>query len=88
MEDKRNARLHHNLAHNHDRFRGGEGQIERRDYRPSKEMLTVIDTGWDFGDACVQIAGYPIRVFPPSGVMQIVAYESVNVEVLTRLASP
>lgn len=59
---------------------------KRPDYRAPKDMLTVIDTGWDFGDACVQIDGYPIRVFPPSGVMQIVAYESVNVEVMKRIS--
>ena len=60
----------------------------RPEYQVPPDILKVIDTGWAFGDACVQIAGYPIRVFPPSGVMQIVAYEAVNAEVLTRLATP
>jgi hypothetical protein len=58
----------------------------RPDYRVPPEVTPVIDMGWAFGDACVQIEGYPIRIFPPSGVMQIVAYEAVNVEVLARLA--
>jgi len=58
----------------------------RPDFQVPPDLETVIDTGWDFGDACVRIEGYPIRVFPPSGVMQIVAYEAVNVEVLSRLA--
>ena len=44
--------------------------------------------GWEFGDACVTIKGYPIKLFPPSGVMQLVAYEAVNVEVLARLVEP
>jgi len=59
----------------------------RPEYKVPDEYAPVIDMGWDFGDACVQIEGYPIRVFPPSGVMQIVAYEAVNVEVLARLAN-
>ncbi|HVF11160.1 MAG TPA: hypothetical protein VNA16_10175 [Abditibacteriaceae bacterium] len=64
----------------------------RDDPRPEMQLpddlLTVIDMGWAFGDACVEIDGYPIRVFPPSGVMQLVAYEAVNVEVLALLAKP
>jgi len=51
------------------------------------DVLTAIDMGWDFGDALVMVEGYPIRIFPPSGVMQLVAYETVNVEVLARLAA-
>jgi hypothetical protein len=48
-------------------------------------MAVVIDQGWTFGDACVSIPGYPIKLFPPSGVMQLVAYECVNVEALWRI---
>ena len=44
------------------------------------------DTGAAFGDACVSVEGYPIRILPPSGVMQIAAYETLNAEVLERLA--
>lgn len=51
-----------------------------------KDLLTHIDMGFPFGDAVVTIPNYPIRALPPSGVMQIVAYESVNVEVLARIA--
>lgn len=57
----------------------------RPEYQVPDDYAPVIDTGWAFGDACVQIEGYPIRVFPPSGVMQIVAYQAVNVEVLARI---
>ncbi len=59
----------------------------RPEYKAPSDVLALVDMGWDFGDACVQIEGYPIRVFPPSGVMQLVAYESVSVEVLSRLAA-
>ncbi|MFT5125532.1 MAG: hypothetical protein ACI9TH_001818 [Kiritimatiellia bacterium] len=44
-----------------------------------------IDMGYAYGDACVSIEGYPIRLFPASGVMQAVAYECVNVDVLTAM---
>ena len=43
-----------------------------------------VDTEFAFGDACVSIEGYPIRLFPASGVMQAVAYECVNVEILSK----
>ena len=45
----------------------------------------AIDMGFAFGDASVSIEGYPIRLFPASGVMQATAYECVNVEVLSRV---
>jgi hypothetical protein len=51
-----------------------------------KNMAAVIDMGWSFGDACVSIPNYPIKLFPPSGVMQLVAYECLNVEVLERIS--
>jgi hypothetical protein len=43
-----------------------------------------VDPGFTFGDACVQVDGYPIRILPPSGVMQIAAYEAINVDVHRR----
>jgi hypothetical protein len=45
-----------------------------------------VDPGFTFGDACVWLAGYPIPILPPSGVMQIAAYEVINVEVHQRRA--
>jgi hypothetical protein len=59
----------------------------RAEWQLPTNLVTKIEMGWDFGDACVQIAGYPIKVFPPSGVMQLVAYECVNVEVLERMTT-
>ena len=41
--------------------------------------------GWTYGDAVVPIANYPIRILPPSGIMQIVAYQTINAEVMARL---
>ena len=49
-------------------------------------LAASIDMGYAFGDACVAIDGYPLRVLPPSGVMQIAAYEAINVEVLAHTA--
>jgi len=55
-------------------------------WRSPDDAILSIDLGFPFGDACVPIDGYPIPVFPPSGIMQIIAYESVNTEVLDKLA--
>lgn len=51
------------------------------------DALVYIDMGMAYGDACVALAGYPHRILPPSGIMQLIAYECVNVEVLSRLAA-
>lgn len=60
---------------------------KRPESQSKPDVLAAIDTGWDFGDALVTVEGYPIRIFPPSGVMQLVSYEAVNVEVLARIAA-
>lgn len=46
----------------------------------------LVDPGFTFGDACVSVEGYPIPILPPSGIMQIAAYEAINVEVHKRRA--
>ncbi len=43
-----------------------------------------IDMGYAFGDACVPIPDFPIRILPVSGAMQVAAYECLNVEVFAR----
>jgi hypothetical protein len=63
------------------------GPTPRPEFQLPNDLLTYIDMGFEFGDACVSIPNYPIRVLPPSGVMQIVAYETVNTEVLSRIKS-
>jgi len=45
-------------------------------------LVARIDMGYAFGDACVAIEGYPARMLPASGIMQVVAFESINLEVL------
>ena len=57
----------------------------RPEFQPPPGIPLTIDMGWTYGDAAVPIAGYPINVLPPSGIMQIIAYESINTEVLSRL---
>ena len=57
------------------------------EFQPPTDFPVTIDMGYAFGDACVKIDGYPLKLFPPSGIMQVIAYESINVEVLSRLAS-
>jgi hypothetical protein len=59
----------------------------RPEFRSPDGFAVTIDMGYAFGDACVPVDGYPILLLPPSGVMQIAAYESLNVEVLNRLAN-
>lgn len=56
------------------------------DFRVPDSMLLSLDLGHAFGDACVFIEGYPIPILPPSGLMQLVAYQSLNAQVLAGLA--
>ncbi len=57
------------------------------DWNIPEDVAVYIDMGYAFGDACVSVEGLPIRILPPSGIMQIVAYECLNVEVLSKLAN-
>lgn len=43
-----------------------------------------IDLGYAFGDACVSLDGYPIRLFAPSGIMQLVAYEAIVADLVVK----
>jgi hypothetical protein len=43
-----------------------------------------VDYGGAFPDACIWLEGYPIPILPTTGVMQVAAYESINVEVHAR----
>jgi hypothetical protein len=53
-------------------------------WKTPTDSPTFINMEWPYGDAAVSIKNYPIRILPPSGIMQIVAYESLNVEVLAK----
>ena len=50
-------------------------------WRPGAGLALHVDLGFAFGDACVSIEGYPIRVFAPSGILQKVAYDAIDAEV-------
>lgn len=50
------------------------------------DLPLFIDMEWTYGDASTPIEGYPVKVFPPSGIMQLIAFESINVEVLAQAA--
>ena len=50
---------------------------------PAAQACTI-DLGIAFGDACVNVEGYPIRILPPSGVAQLAAYGAIAAEVAGR----
>jgi len=50
-----------------------------------EDAPVYINMGIAFGDASIELEGYPHRILPSSGVMQLVAYQCVNVEVLNRM---
>ena len=58
---------------------------ERPDFQATQDVLMNINMGWQYGDAMITIPGYPVKMIPPSGMMQVVAYENINVETLARL---
>jgi hypothetical protein len=60
------------------------GENPRAESRIPSGYAPRVDYGAAFGDACVRLPGYPIGILPPSGVMQIATYETINVEVLQR----
>ncbi|MBT4223083.1 MAG: hypothetical protein HOD72_01320 [Opitutae bacterium] len=57
----------------------------RADFAAHLNYPDRVDLGLAFGDACVPIDGYPIPLFPPSGIVKAAAYETLNLEVLHRL---
>tara|TARA_Y100001978_G_scaffold2475_1_gene2093 strand:- start:8269 stop:10707 length:2439 start_codon:yes stop_codon:yes gene_type:complete len=57
----------------------------RSDFASHLNYPGRLDLGLAFGDACVPIEGYPIALFPPSGIVKAAAYESLNLEVLRLL---
>ena len=55
------------------------------EFVPPAGLPLTIDMQWKFGDAAIPIENYPIKILPASGVMQVVAFEAINTEVLSRL---
>lgn len=50
-------------------------------FAPGPGLLKWIDLGYAYGDACVNIDGYPARFGAPSGIMQLAAYAGIDAEV-------
>lgn len=57
----------------------------RPDFSAHLNYPDRLDLGLAFGDACVPLEGYPLALFPPSGIVKAAAYESLNLEVLHLL---
>ena len=64
---------HHRVIHM-------SGDHPDRAWQPGDESQLQVDLGFAFGDACVSIDGYPIRLFAPSGIAQVIAYEAIKAE--------
>jgi hypothetical protein len=47
---------------------------------PARDALLDVPLGFAFGDACVPVDGYPIRILPPSGVVQLAVFGAVEAE--------
>ncbi len=56
----------------------------RPEYAVPASYSRYVDMGYAHGDACVWLDGYPIPILPPSGVMQVAAYECLSAEVLAN----
>ena len=63
----------------------GQGVAQALMAAATQDVLMNINMGWQYGDAMITIPGYPVKMIPPSGMMQVVAYENINVETLARL---
>ena len=76
--------VHELFARKHQRVLLLTAENPRPEFAIPADSDLRADLGFTFGDACVSLDGYPISILPPSGVMQIAAYEAVNVEVHER----
>jgi hypothetical protein len=47
---------------------------------PARDAVVDVEWGYAFGDACVSVPGYPIRILPPSGVVQLAAFGAVDAQ--------
>ena len=54
--------------------------------RPGPSDGTIaIDLGYAFGDACVPLDGYPVRILPPSGAVHLAAFGAIEAEVRAKM---
>ena len=49
-----------------------------REAAEADDVAVHVDLGFSFGDACTPIDGYPMRVFPPSAVMQLTTVGAID----------
>ncbi len=78
--------VHELFARKHQRVLLLTAENPRPEFAIPADSELRADLGFTFGDACVSLDGYPIPILPPSGVMQIAAYEAINAEVHARRA--
>ncbi|MDB6173876.1 MAG: hypothetical protein JWL59_3187 [Chthoniobacteraceae bacterium] len=76
--------LHDLFQKKHQRVMIVTGENPRPEFAVPSGYSLQATYGASFGDACVWLEGYPMPILPPSGVMQIAAFESINVEVQRR----
>ena len=48
---------------------------------PAPDALVEVELGFPFGDACVAVAGYPVRILPASGVLQLAVFGAIDAQV-------
>jgi hypothetical protein len=48
---------------------------------PAPDAVVDVPLGFAFGDACVPVQGYPIRILPPSGILQLAAFGAIEAQV-------
>ena len=56
------------------------GNHPDNEWKPGDKLAQSIELGFAFGDACVSIDGYPLCLFAPSGIAQVLAYEAIQTE--------
>src|SRR5207237_2472304 len=49
--------------------------------------LVDVRLGFAFGDACVALDGYPIRILPPGGVVQLATFGAIDAQVAAQGAA-
>lgn len=48
---------------------------------PAQDALVTVPLGCAFGDACVPLDGYPVRLLPPSGIIQLAVVGAIDARV-------
>ena len=75
------ANVHDLFSRLHQRVLLLTSENPRPEFAIPHDCEMQVDYGGAFGDASVWLEGYPIPILPTTGVMQIAAYECINVSV-------